>query len=95
MVDTAIAEALEGTGAVFLTVDIDICAPAYAPATGAPEPGGLAAADLLRSVRRTCHEVDVVGMDIVEVSPPYEAGNKATTVVQWPPPSTDNLHTVG
>ena len=57
---------------VFLSVDIDVCDPAHAPGTGTPEPGGLSARELLDSVRRICLELPVVGLDVVEVSPPYD-----------------------
>ena len=57
---------------VFLSVDIDVCDPAHAPGTGTPEPGGLTARQLLDSVRRICLELPVVGVDVVEVSPPYD-----------------------
>ena len=55
---------------VFLSVDIDVCDPGHAPGTGTPEPGGLSARELLDSVRRICLELPVVGIDVVEVSPP-------------------------
>ncbi len=57
---------------VFLSVDIDVCDPGHAPGTGTPEPGGLTARELLDSVRRICLELPVVGIDVVEVSPPYD-----------------------
>jgi len=57
---------------VFLSVDIDVCDPGSAPGTGTPEPGGLSARELLDSVRRICIELPVVGVDVVEVSPPYD-----------------------
>jgi agmatinase len=57
---------------VFLSVDIDVCDPGHAPGTGTPEPGGLTARELLDSVRRICLELPVVGLDVVEVSPPYD-----------------------
>ena len=57
---------------VFLSVDIDVCDPGHAPGTGTPEPGGLSARELLDAVRRICLELPVVGMDVVEVSPPYD-----------------------
>jgi agmatinase len=57
---------------VFLSVDIDVCDPGHAPGTGTPEPGGLSARDLLDAVRRICLELPVVGVDVVEVSPPYD-----------------------
>ena len=57
---------------VFLSVDIDVCDPGHAPGTGTPEPGGLTARELLDAVRRICLELPVVGIDVVEVSPPYD-----------------------
>jgi agmatinase len=57
---------------VFLSVDIDVCDPGHAPGTGTPEPGGLSARELLDAVRRICRELPVAGIDVVEVSPPYD-----------------------
>jgi arginase family enzyme len=57
---------------VFLSVDIDVCDPGHAPGTGTPEPGGFSARQLLDAVRRICYELPVVGVDIVEVSPPFD-----------------------
>ncbi len=64
--------ALSDCDGIFLSVDIDVCDPGYAPGTGTPEPGGLSARELLDAVRRICYELPVVGMDIVEVSPPFD-----------------------
>ena len=64
--------ALDECEGVFLSVDVDVCDPGHAPGTGTPEPGGLSARQLLDAVRRICLELPVVGMDIVEVSPPYD-----------------------
>jgi agmatinase len=57
---------------VFLSVDIDVCDPGHAPGTGTPEPGGLSARQLLDAVRRIAYELPVAGIDVVEVSPPYD-----------------------
>ena len=64
--------AMDECDGVFLSVDIDVCDPGHAPGTGTPEPGGLTARELLDSVRRICLELPVVGVDIVEVSPPFD-----------------------
>jgi len=64
--------AMDDCDGVFLSVDIDVCDPAHAPGTGTPEPGGLSARELLDAVRRICLELPVVGMDVVEVSPPFD-----------------------
>jgi agmatinase len=68
----AFAIATDECEGVFLSVDIDVCDPGHAPGTGTPEPGGLSARELLDSVRRICLELPVVGIDVVEVSPPYD-----------------------
>jgi agmatinase len=70
--DEAFEIAMDECDGVFLSVDVDVCDPGHAPGTGTPEPGGLSARQLLDSVRRICLELPVVGMDIVEVSPPYD-----------------------
>jgi len=56
----------------FLSFDIDVCDPAFAPGTGVPEPGGMTAREALRSVRRLAWEIGLAGMEVVEVSPPYD-----------------------
>jgi agmatinase len=60
---------LLGPGPVFLTVDVDVLDPAYAPGTGTPEPGGLTARELLRACRLLAAGLDVIGADVVEVLP--------------------------
>jgi agmatinase len=57
---------------VFISVDIDVLDPAYAPGTGTPEPGGMTTWQLMRAVRAVALEKGFVGLDIVEVSPPYD-----------------------
>jgi agmatinase len=64
--------AVDDCDGVFLSVDIDVCDPGHAPGTGTPEPGGLSARELLDAVRRVCYELPIVGIDVVEVSPPYD-----------------------
>jgi agmatinase len=68
----AFAIATDDCDGVFLSVDIDVCDPGHAPGTGTPEPGGLSARQLLDSVRRICYDLPIVGMDVVEVAPPYD-----------------------
>ncbi|GAA0977218.1 agmatinase [Acrocarpospora macrocephala] len=64
--------ALDDCDGIFLSVDIDVCDPGHAPGTGTPEPGGLTARELLDAVRRICYELPVLGVEIVEVAPPYD-----------------------
>ncbi len=70
--DEAFGIAMDDCDAVFLSVDIDVCDPGHAPGTGTPEPGGLSSRELLDAVRRICRELPVAGIDVVEVSPPYD-----------------------
>ena len=74
--DDVLAEAfriaLDDCDGVYLSVDVDVCDPGHAPGTGTPEPGGLSARQLLDCVRRICVELPVLGVEVVEVSPPYD-----------------------
>ncbi len=72
VVDEAIAFAQSRAPRVYLTVDIDVLDPAFAPGTGTPEPGGLSTRELLPVIRRIARTVNLCSMDIVEVSPPYD-----------------------
>jgi guanidinobutyrase len=66
-----------GGGPVYLSFDIDSLDPAFAPGTGTPEIGGLTVMQGLEIVRG-CRGMDLVGGDLVEVSPPYDpAGTTA------------------
>jgi agmatinase len=56
-------------GPVYLTVDVDVLDPAFAPGTGTPEPGGMTSVDLLWAVREIASRADLVGADVVEVLP--------------------------
>ena len=67
-----------GPGPAFISFDIDVVDPAYAPGTGTPEAGGPSAHDLLQILRGLV-EIDFVGFDVVEVIPAYDpAGQTAT-----------------
>jgi agmatinase len=68
----AMAIAQDNTDGVYLSVDIDVVDPGAAPGTGTPEPGGLTPRELLDAVRRIGRDVPLVGMEIVEVAPPYD-----------------------
>ncbi|QIK37654.1 agmatinase [Caldichromatium japonicum] len=60
-------------GPVYLSLDIDIADPAYAPGTGTPEVGGLTSHQLLQLVRGL-KGLNLIGFDLVEVCPPYDCG---------------------
>jgi agmatinase len=63
------ALALVGEGPMFLTVDVDVLDPAFAPGTGTPEPGGLTSSELLRACRVVAARTRLAGADVVEVLP--------------------------
>ena len=60
-----------GDTTAYLTFDIDCLDPAFAPGTGTPVTGGLTSAQALEAIRGL-GELDIVGMDVVEVAPPYD-----------------------
>lgn len=60
-----------GSGAVYITFDIDSFDPSVAPGTGTTEPGGLLTMQGIELVRG-CAGLNIVGADLVEVSPPYD-----------------------
>ena len=72
VLDEAMALAMDECDVVFLSVDVDVVDPGAAPGTGTPEPGGLSSRELLDAVRRIAMTVPLGGVDVVEVSPPYD-----------------------
>jgi agmatinase len=70
-----------GSGPVFLTVDVDVLDPAFAPGTGTPEPGGMTAVDLLWAVRAIAGRVELAGADVVEVIPTAVGSADVTALV--------------
>ena len=56
-------------GDVYLTVDLDVLDPAFMPATGTPEPGGIAWRDLTRLIREVAKRCRIRGFDVVELAP--------------------------
>ncbi|MGP9820539.1 agmatinase [Salinarimonas sp. NSM] len=66
------ARAVVGDGPTYLSFDIDSIDPAFAPGTGTPEVGGLTPREVL-ALMRGCAGIDIVGGDVVEVAPQYDA----------------------
>ena len=64
---------------VFLSFDVDVLDPAFAPGTGTPEVGGLSTAEALAFVR-SLRGINLVGADVVEVSPPYDGPGQQTAL---------------
>ena len=78
-VEKTIAEArrVVGDGPIYISFDIDSLDPAFAPGTGTPEIGGLTTLEAQLLIRG-CHGLSIIGADLVEVSPPFDAaGNTA------------------
>jgi agmatinase len=77
--------AVVGDAAAYLTFDVDALDPAFAPGTGTPEIGGLASWQV-RAILRRLAGLDFAGMDVVEVSPPYDVAEitaLAAATVAW------------
>jgi agmatinase len=70
-----------GAGPVYLTVDVDVLDPAFAPGTGTPEPGGMTSSDLLWACRTVAAELDLVGAEVVEVIPTAVGSADVTALV--------------
>jgi len=66
-----------GKRPVYLSVDIDVLDPAYAPGTGTPEAGGINSADLFKLLL-AIKDLNIVGFDLVEISPPYDIGDNTS-----------------
>ncbi|HMA74503.1 MAG TPA: agmatinase [Xanthobacteraceae bacterium] len=70
---------------VYLSFDVDVLDPAFAPGTGTPEIGGLASWQVQAIIRRL-HKLQFIGMDMVEVCPPYDVAEitaLAAATVVW------------
>jgi len=59
---------------VYISLDIDVLDPAFAPGTGTPEAGGITSRELLEGLLKF-RDLNVVGFDLVEISPPYDPGD--------------------
>jgi agmatinase len=70
-----------GGGPMFLSVDVDVLDPAFAPGTGTPEPGGMTSVELLKAVRTLAERLDLVGADVVEVIPTAVGSADITALV--------------
>jgi agmatinase len=70
-----------GEGPVYMTVDVDVLDPAFAPGTGTPEPGGMTSSDLLWACRTAAAELELVGAEVVEVIPTAVGSADVTALV--------------
>ncbi len=65
---------------IYLTIDIDILDPAFAPGTGYLEAGGISSRELLDSIYLIISQLDVVGVDLVEVCPPTDISDRTSAI---------------
>jgi agmatinase len=73
--DFAIAKATDGTDCVWISFDIDCIDAGFVPGTGWPEPGGLLPREALYLLKKIVQNTTVCGIEIVEVSPPYDVSD--------------------
>ena len=57
---------------VYISIDIDVFDPCFAPGTGTPVPGGLSPKEMIQAINVICESLSLVGIDIVEVAPNYD-----------------------
>jgi agmatinase/guanidinopropionase len=69
-----------GNKPVYVSLDIDVVDPAFAPGTGTPEVGGFTSFQIMQIVRGL-NGLDTVGFDLVEVSPPYDSPGEITSIL--------------
>ena len=65
---------------VYITIDLDVFDPSVFPGTGTPEPGGIDFHDMINIIQTLSKLENVVGMDVVELSPKYDASGVSTAV---------------
>ncbi|MDX2273480.1 MAG: agmatinase family protein [Cyanobacteriota bacterium] len=70
--DFALERAMDGTDCVYISFDIDCIDAGFVPGTGWPEPGGLMPREALYLLKKIVRHAPVCGLEIVEVSPPYD-----------------------
>jgi agmatinase len=82
-IEAIMAHALEvvGDGPTFLSIDVDVLDPAFAPGTGTPEPGGMTSLELLWACREAAARLELVGAEVVEVIPTAVGSADVTALV--------------
>ena len=73
-------QALEliGDAPVYFSIDLDVLDPGVFPGTGTPEPGGVTFDQLRRAAELVCRRARIAGMDVVELSPPWDPSGVST-----------------
>lgn len=65
---------------VYFTIDLDVVDPSQFPGTGTPEPGGVSFEELRKAMGSVIKELNIVGADVVELSPPYDPSGISTAL---------------
>jgi agmatinase len=81
VIDDVVEAIGSDAGPVFVSIDVDVLDPAFAPGTGTPEPGGMTSADLLWAAREISRRLPVIGADVVEVLPSAIGSRDITALV--------------
>lgn len=80
VIDSALEIVGDGTDAIYVSLDIDVIDQAQAPGTAAPNASGLDARDLQVALRQIARDRRLIGVDIVEISPPFDSDNRTGNV---------------
>lgn len=67
---------------VYVTIDIDVVDPAFAPGTGTPEPGGITSREMIKAVK-LLGQLNIVGLDIVELLPASDISERTALLAAW------------
>lgn len=81
VIDEVVEAVGPDSGPVFLSIDVDVLDPAFAPGTGTPEPGGMTSSELLWAAREVARRLPIVGADVVEVLPSAIGSKDITALV--------------
>lgn len=71
------------TDGVYISLDIDVFDPCYAPGTGTPVPGGLTPREMIQAVNIICETSRLVGIDLVEVAPNYDSSESTQNLAAF------------
>jgi agmatinase len=78
-VASMIAERTRGSK-IYISIDLDCLDPAFAPGVSVPSPGGLSSMDLIFLLSKTISSGNIVGIDIVELSPDFDVGGMTASI---------------
>ncbi len=74
---------LSGAEMIYISMDMDVVDPAYAPGVGNPEPGGITPSLLMELLSKVIGGKTVAGLDLVEISPPFDCNDMTSLLGAW------------